>query len=53
LKEVRRLTKKARNEVEALLRRERAGTITRKALFTGLEEVAQDLKSAWVFHFRL
>jgi hypothetical protein len=53
LKEIRRLTKKARDEVKVLLKQEKSGTITRNALSTGLEEVAEDLDEAFVFHFRL
>ena len=38
------LSKRAKAEVAKLLRRDQAGTITRKQLKTGLEEVEERLK---------
>lgn len=53
LREVRKLTLRARKEIARLLAQQQAGTITRKALTTGLEEVNQDLERAFAFQFRL
>jgi hypothetical protein len=53
LNDVRKLTKKARDELTRLLAKEQAGTITRRQLRTGLEEVEYNLAQAWVFHFKV
>jgi hypothetical protein len=38
------LSKKAQNEVRELLKQDRAGSLTRKKLDTGLEEIEEYLK---------
>jgi hypothetical protein len=43
--DVLRLSKKAKRELAKLLRRDRAGTITRVELQTGLKEIYQDVTS--------
>jgi hypothetical protein len=51
LNEVRKLIKRAREEVAGLLAHEQAGTITRTELKTGLEEVEGNLKRIMAHHF--
>jgi hypothetical protein len=53
LDDVRKIAKKARDEVARLLADEQAGTITRKQLTTGLEEVERNLERIMIFHFKL
>jgi phage gp45-like len=53
LREVRELTQRARKEIARLMAQQDAGTITRKQLTCGLEEVAQDLARVNAFQFRL
>lgn len=51
--DLRKLTKKARDELARLLAQEQAGTITRKNLHTGLEEVEEKLQRIFMFQHRL
>jgi len=53
LKTVRQLTRSAKAELARLLRRNRAGTITRLDLDTGLEELEEVLKKILMHEFRL
>jgi hypothetical protein len=53
LRRLRRLNRRARAEVAKLLRRSKAGTITRRQLQAGLEEVAEDLVVLGFHYFRL
>jgi hypothetical protein len=53
LKAVQVLTRKARKELAQLLAQERAGTITRRSLDTGLKCVAQELKTISFFQHKL
>lgn len=48
-KELRELTKKARDEVAKLLAQERAGSIAPMELKTGLEELEEQLKRIFMF----
>ena len=51
--ELKRFSREAKAEVTRLLRRSRAGTITRTELDTGLREVRTQLKQMWVFIFKV
>jgi hypothetical protein len=53
LKTVRKLTGSAKAELAKLLRRNRAGTISRLDLDTGLEELEALLKKILMHEFRL
>ena len=53
LKEVRALAKKARDDIAELLADEKAGTITRRELTTGLEEVQERLSRIMIFQDKL
>jgi hypothetical protein len=53
LKEVRALAKKARDEIAKLLAEEQAGTMTRRELKTGLEEVQERLNRIMIFQDKL
>ncbi len=53
LKTVRRLTRRAQTELQALLRSHRTGTITRRKLDTGLKELRRRLQKIAMHEFRL
>jgi hypothetical protein len=47
--EARRLSAKAKDELRTLLKRNQAGTITRRELDTGLKELGQDLEKLMIW----
>ena len=53
LKTVRELTRRARAELATLLGQNRRGTITRKKLETGLEEVQTQLETILAHEYKL